>query len=92
MGVVINDIQKKAPLDEELMAKIDSFRNERNWLVHDFDAESTPYIHEKEKVEAFGERIFEIMSQSNEINWDLDRVGQEMERQFHDRLVGDVEG
>ena len=39
MGVVINSIKQDAPLGDELFNKVWSFKEERNWLVHDFDQE-----------------------------------------------------
>jgi uncharacterized protein YutE (UPF0331/DUF86 family) len=92
MGKVIRDIEERATLSEALMEKIKTFRDERNWLVHDFDEESTPFIHESEKVAEFGQRIFEIMSHSHEINMELGQVGEDMEREFHEKITGNESG
>jgi len=89
MGAVIKDIEKRANLPEDLMVKIKTFRDERNWLVHDFDEESTPFIRESEKVEEFGQRIFEIMGHSIEIDIELGQIGKELERENQARLADD---
>jgi len=75
MGVIISEIKKQAPLPEELSNKVDKFKEDRNWLVHDFDEESTPYISRGEKIDDYISRMEQIVQDAQEIMFELDKVG-----------------
>src|SRR4030042_2735797 len=53
MGVVVSEIKKQASLPDDLSNKVDKFKADRNWLVHDFDKESTPYISRGERIDDY---------------------------------------
>lgn len=75
MGVIISEIKKHAPLPEKLSNKVDKFREDRNWLVHNFDEESTPYISRGEKIDDYISRMEHIAQDAQEIMFALDKVG-----------------
>jgi hypothetical protein len=75
MGVIISEIKKQAPLPEELSNKVDKFKKDRDWLVHDFDEESTPYISRGEKIDDYISRMEQIVQDAQAIMFELDEVG-----------------
>lgn len=78
MGVVVSEIKQKAPLSDGLSTKVDEFKAARNWLVHDFDEEATPYISRDLKIDDYIERMEQITSLAMEIMNDLDVIGDEL--------------
>ena len=53
MGIVVSDIAKQYPLPEGLAAFVLEFKSCRNWLVHDFDEEATPYLAQGQRIEYY---------------------------------------
>jgi len=81
MGVVVSDIKQKAPLPDDLSAKVDEFKTSRNWLVHDFDEEATPYIWRGQKIDDYIARMGQIANSAMEIMNELDEIGDELMRE-----------
>lgn len=75
MGIVLATIEKEAPLTNEFFDKIKAFRDRRNWLVHDFDEESTPFLAKGERFPEYVEKINGICNEALELMQDLDSVG-----------------
>lgn len=78
MGAVIGDIEKRAPLPSEIWKKVQSFRDERNWLVHDFDEEATPHLAAGEKIPDYTARMESIAQAALELMQLLDGVGKDL--------------
>lgn len=78
MGVVVSEIKQKAPLPSELSTKVDEFKAARNWLVHDFDEEATPYIWRGLKINDYIKRMEQIASLAMEVMKELDKIGDEL--------------
>ncbi len=81
MGVVVKDIKKNAPLPDDLALKVDQFKNDRNWLVHDFDEESTPYIVVGQRIEHYIGKMEKIIKDAQQIMLDLDEIGDYLMRE-----------
>jgi len=81
MGAVVSDIKQKAPLPGDLTAKVDEFKASRNWLVHDFDEEATPYIWRGLKIDDYIARMGQIANSAMEIMNELDEIGDELMRE-----------
>jgi hypothetical protein len=75
MGVVVSEIKQKAPLPNGLSNKVDEFKVARNWLVHNFDEEATPYISRGQKIDDYIARMGQISSLAMEIMGELDVIG-----------------
>ena len=75
MGVVVSQIKKQAQLPDGLTTRTDKFKAERNWLVHDFDEESTPYISRGEKIDNYIYRMEQIAQDAQSIMIELDKIG-----------------
>ena len=75
MGVIVSEIKKNAPLPDDLATIVDKFKADRNWLVHDFDEESTPYISRVEKIDDYISRIEQIAQDAEDIMVELDKIG-----------------
>ncbi len=99
MGVVISEIKKQAPLPDDLSNKVDKFKADRNWLVHYFDEESTPYISRGEKIDDYICRLEQIVQDAQTIMFELDEIGdalmvekgvdpQDVKRIAEERLKG----
>ncbi|SBV35268.1 hypothetical protein STPYR_10198 [uncultured Stenotrophomonas sp.] len=76
MGAVISDIERLAPLPDELWKKVKSFQAERNWLAHDFDQEATPFLVRNEHIPEYIARMESIASLANELMQDLNAQGE----------------
>ena len=84
MGVVVKSIETNAPLSCDLFSLVLTFKEKRNWLVHDFDQEATPflargksydyYISEMERI---AERACTIMKRLDLVGKDLESVGMQ---------------
>jgi len=75
MGNVVAAIEKDSCLDEELFEKIIQFKKLRNWLAHDFDEESTPYLAVNERFQYYIDKMDSITNQALSLIQDLDQVG-----------------
>lgn len=78
MGVVISEIKKHTPLPDTLSAKVDRFKDDRNWLAHGFDEEATPYISRGDKIDHYISRMEHISTQALEIMHGLDAIGDDL--------------
>ena len=86
LGVVINSIKQDAPLGDELFNKVWSFKEERNWLAHDFDQEMNMLRLVNEAGDEGGtpdlspwiNRIEKIAEQAWEIMVELHHVGEKL--------------
>jgi hypothetical protein len=81
MGAVVSEIKQKAPLPDALSTKVDEFKTSRNWLVHDFDEEATPYIWSGQKIDDYIARMEQITNLAMEIMNELDKIGDELMRE-----------
>lgn len=75
MGLIVSEIKKHAPLPDDLSNKIEKFKADRNWLVHDFDEESTSYISRGEKIDDYISRMKQIVQNAQTIMFELDKIG-----------------
>ncbi|MBW2078981.1 MAG: hypothetical protein JRI71_15820 [Deltaproteobacteria bacterium] len=78
MGVVVAEIKKSAPLPGALSTDVDTFKTDRNWLVHDFDEESTPYIFKGERIDHYISRMEQISRDAQRIMVELDKIGDDL--------------
>lgn len=78
MGIVVNSIEKDAPLDSGLFEEIINFKEQRNWLAHDFDEESTPFLTQGERYEHYIEKMESITVQAHNLMLKLDEVGEKL--------------
>lgn len=86
LGVVVDSIEKAAPLGDELFSKVRSFQAERNWLAHDFDQEMNMFRLVNEADDEGGtpdlspwiSRLEKISEQACEIIAELVHVGEKL--------------
>ncbi|MBN1005107.1 hypothetical protein [Amphritea pacifica] len=78
MGHIVNAIEKDAPLDSKIFDGIVLLKKNRNWLVHDFDEESTPFISKGQKIDEYIELMDNIIKHSEIIVAALDEIGEEL--------------
>lgn len=84
MGVIINSIKQDTPLGDDLFDKIWAFKEERNWLAHDFDQEMNMLrlVNEADDegrvldLSPWISRIEKIAEQACEIMVELNHVGE----------------
>jgi hypothetical protein len=76
MGFIINSIKKDASLKPELFNQIIEFKKQRNWLAHDFDEESTPFLTQGKRFDYYIQKMGKITIHANEIMLKLDQVGE----------------
>lgn len=76
MGFIINSIKKDASLKPELFNQIIEFKKQRNWLAHDFDEESTPFLTQGKRFDYYIQKMEKITIHANEIMLKLDQVGE----------------
>ncbi|NYZ63434.1 hypothetical protein [Luteimonas deserti] len=76
MGNVIGDIERRAPLPDDLWQKVKAFQAERNWLIHDFDQEATPALMRGEQFTRYIERMQSIATLGHEIMQALNDEGE----------------
>jgi hypothetical protein len=76
MGVVVNSIKQDAPLKQNLFEEILKFKKLRNWIAHDFDEESTPFLSHGQNFEYYIEKMEKITIHASEIMLNLDEVGE----------------
>lgn len=76
MGTVVADIERDAPLPDGLWAQVKQFKSCRNWLVHDFDEEATPYLARGERIDHYREEMESIAQFAQAIMYSLDDVGR----------------
>lgn len=78
MGVVVDSIEKNAPLDADLFQEVKRFKESRNWLAHDFDEESTPYLAKGEKLQYYIQKMDDISLQASALMQRLHDVGEKL--------------
>ena len=78
MGVVVNSIEKDAPLDAIFFEEIKKLKKQRDWLVHDFDEESTPFLTQGQKIEHYVAVMENISITANNIMQKLKEVGEKL--------------
>jgi len=78
MGVVVNSIEKDAPLDQGLFQRIIEFKTQRNWLAHDFDEESTPFLSQNQKFDFYIKKMEQIAIQASNLMVDLNEIGDQL--------------
>ncbi len=78
MGVVWREVKEQAPLPCSLTAQIEEFKADRDWLVHNFDQESTPFISRGKRIDQYIGRMEAISAQAQDIMLKLDVVGDEL--------------
>jgi hypothetical protein len=81
MGVVVAEVKKHTPLPDALSSQVDNFKTDRDWLVHGFDEESTPYISRGKRIDHYISRMEQISAQAQEIMLGLDALGDELMRE-----------
>lgn len=78
MGVVVADIEKDINLKPEFFDQIVKFKKERNWLAHDFDEESTPYISEGKRIDHYTNKMDEIVKHAMNVMLLLHVIGEDL--------------
>ncbi|MDA3916476.1 MAG: hypothetical protein PF690_05855 [Deltaproteobacteria bacterium] len=76
MGVIVSSIEKDSPSKPELFEEIIEFKKQRNWLAHDFDEESTPFLTQGERFDYYIQKMEKITIHANEIMLKLDQIGE----------------
>jgi hypothetical protein len=78
VGYVVGAIETSAPLPEEGWKKVKAFHGERNWLVHDFDQEATPFLSRGERVPEYLARMEGIALSGLDVMQLLDEQGHRL--------------
>jgi hypothetical protein len=78
MGVVVNSIEKDAHLGVGLSQRVIEFKTQRNWLAHDFDQESTPFLSQNQKFDFYIERMEQIANQASSLMLYLNEIGKKL--------------
>ncbi|SDE14812.1 hypothetical protein [Aquimonas voraii] len=78
MGHVIGAIEESDSLPEVVWEKVKAFQDERNWLVHDFDEEATPFLSRGERIPEYLARMEEIARSAVELMELLDAEGSKL--------------
>jgi len=78
MGVIVNLIERDASLNYELFKDVIDFKNQRNWLAHDFDEESTPFLSQNQRFDYYIEKMDNIVRQANRVMIELHAVGERL--------------
>ena len=76
MEVIVNSIEKDAPLDTELFQEIVRFKEKRNWLTDEFDEESTLPLIQGKGFELYIQIMEEIINNANSIMEKLNKVNE----------------
>ena len=76
MGAIITEIENKTSIDPVVLQRVKEFRNERNWLAHDFDQESSAHLRVGLKIPEYIDRMDSIVSEAVEVMQDLDHLGE----------------
>ena len=78
MEVIVNSIEKDAPLDTKLFQEIVRFKEKRNWLTHEFDEESTLPLIQGKGFELYIKIMGEIINHANRIMEKLNEVDKKL--------------
>jgi hypothetical protein len=78
MGVVLDEIKKKTTIDPLILKRAESFRNERNWLAHDFDQESSSSIRVGQRIPEYIDRMDFIIEESIAVMQSFDQLGEQL--------------
>lgn len=81
MEVIIESIEKDAPLDAELFKEIVRFKEKRNWLVNEFNEESTLPLILGKRFELYIKIMDEIIHNANAIMKKLNEVDEKLKPQ-----------
>lgn len=78
MGLVISAIEKDAPLEKSLYDDLVQFKKKRNWLVHDFDGESTQYLAQGKNYQHYLRIMDDFIEHAKTLMIRLHNVGQSL--------------
>ena len=78
MGVVVKSIKQDAPLCDGLFRRVIEFKTKRNWLAHDFDEESTPFLSQSQKFDYYIEKMEQIAIQATDVMIELNVIGEKL--------------
>lgn len=78
MGVVVTSIEKEAPLDPTIFDEVKKFKKRRNWLAHDFDEESTPFLSQGKRFDHYIDVMESITIQAHNIMEKLNEIGESL--------------
>jgi hypothetical protein len=78
MGVVVTSIERDAPLDPTIFDEIKKFKERRNWLAHDFDEDSTPFLSQGERFDHYIDVMEYITIQAHNIMQKLNEIGENL--------------
>ena len=78
MGVVVNSIEKDAFLSKDLFQRVIEFKTQRNWLAHDFDQESTPFLSQNQQFDFYIGKMEQIANQAKNLMIDLNEIGEKL--------------
>ena len=78
MGVVVNSIETDAPLDSIIFEEVKMFKEKRNWMAHDFDGESTPFLSQGKRFDHYIAEMENITIQAHNIMLKLDEIGEKI--------------
>ena len=76
MGVVIDALENESILGSPILQRVKLFKKERNWLAHDFDQESTPYIRNGQRIPEYISRMDSLIGESVGIINELSQLGE----------------
>ena len=78
MGYVVAAIEKEALLTDSLRGKIGSFKDQRNWLVHTFDQEATPFLAQGQRFPEYVQQMEDIYHSAVDVMNELDAIGENL--------------
>lgn len=78
MEGVISSIEKDAPLEQLLSNDVVNFNTLRNWLLHDFDEESTRYLVKGERHQDYLEKMEMIIQQAHKLMFRLNNASEKL--------------
>ena len=78
MGAVVGAIEKDASPGDDLLERIKALKAQRNWLVHTFDEEATPFLVQGERFPEYCERMATIHNEALSVMQELDAIGEKL--------------
>lgn len=80
MEVIMNSIEKDAPLDSKLFEEIARFKEKRNWLTQEFDQESALSLIQGKGFELYSKILDEIINNAKSIIERINKVDERLIR------------
>lgn len=78
LGAVVKDISRKAHMRDllgELWWDVLTFKDDRNWIAHNFDEEATPFLAKGRRIPEYAERMHQIAESGHAIMRAMESIG-----------------